>query len=111
MEKQLSMGDQFLTTINRIIEENIDNENFSVEDLAKKAGLSQSMLHRKLKKLTGKSASDLITTIRLIRARDLLGHDVATVSEVAYRVGFKDPSYFIKVFKERQEIPALLAQG
>jgi len=104
MEKQLSMGDQFLTTINRIIEENIDNENFSVEDLAKKAGLSQSMLHRKLKKLTGKSASDLITTIRLIRARDLLGHDVATVSEVAYRVGFKDPSYFIKVFKKHYNI-------
>ena len=62
MENQPSMGDQFLTIINQIIEDNIDNENFSVEDLAHKAGLSRSMLHRKLKKLTGKSAGNKIKT-------------------------------------------------
>ena len=100
MENQPSMGDQFLTIINQIIENNIDNENFSVEDLAQKAGLSRSMLHRKLKKLTGKSASDHITEIRLKHAKNLLENDVATVSEIAYRVGFNDPSYFNKVFKK-----------
>lgn len=100
MENQPSMGDQFLTIINQIIEDNIDNENFSVEDLAQKAGLSRSMLHRKLKKLTGKSASDHITELRLKHAKNLLENDVATVSEIAFRVGFSDPSYFNKVFKK-----------
>ncbi len=100
MENQPSMGDQFLAIINQIIEDNIDNENFSVEDLAQKAGLSRSMLHRKLKKLTGKSASNHITELRLTHAKNFLENDVATVSEIAFRVGFSDPSYFNKVFKK-----------
>ena len=100
MENQPSMGDQFLTIINQIIDDNIDNENFSVEDLAQKVRLSRSMLHRKLKKLTGKSASDHITELRLKHAKTLLENNVATVSEIAFRVGFSDPSYFSKVFKK-----------
>ena len=100
MENQPSREDQFLTIIDQIIDDNIDNENFSVEDLAGKAGLSRSMLHRKLKKLTGKSASDRITETRLKHAKNLLENDVATVSEIAYRVGFNDPSYFNRVFKK-----------
>jgi TolB-like protein/AraC-like DNA-binding protein len=104
MEDQSSMSDQFLTLINRIIEENLDNEHFSVDDLASKAGLSRSMLHRKLIKLIGKSASDLITEKRLLRAKELLENDVATASEIAYRVGFSSPSYFNKVFKQHFNI-------
>ncbi len=104
MEYQPSMGDQFLTIISQIIDDNIDNENFSVEDLAQKVGLSRSMLHRKLKKLTGKSASNHITEKRLEHAKNLLENDVATVSEIAFRVGFSDPSYFNKVFKKHFNI-------
>jgi AraC-like DNA-binding protein/TolB-like protein/tetratricopeptide (TPR) repeat protein len=100
MEKQPSIEDQFLATVRQIIENNISNENFTVEDLAQHARLSQSMLHRKLKRLTGKSTNVLIIEIRLAKAKELLENDVATVSEVAYRVGFKDPSYFNKVFKK-----------
>jgi TolB-like protein/AraC-like DNA-binding protein len=99
MNENLSLSDQFLSVVNQIIEENLGNENFSVEDLAKKIGLSRSMLHRKLIKLTGKSASDLIIENRLLRAKELLEKDVATVSEIAYKVGFNSPSYFNKVFK------------
>ncbi len=100
MEIQPSMDDQFLSKIYQHIEENLDNEHFSVEDLAQKAGLSRSMLHRKLIKLTGKSASDLITEKRLIKAKELLENNVATASEIAYKVGFNSPSYFTKVFKK-----------
>ncbi len=98
MENQPSMGDLFLSKIVQLIEDNLDNEYFSVEDLAQKAGLSRSMLHRKLIKLTGKSASDLIMEKRLLKAKELLENDVATASEIAYKVGFKSPSYFNKVF-------------
>ncbi len=48
MENQPSMDDQFLSKIYQCIENNLDNEHFSVEDLAQHAGLSRSMLHRKL---------------------------------------------------------------
>lgn len=99
MEKQLSMDDQFLERIYHLIEENLSNENYSVEDLARMAGLSRSMLHRKLIRLTGKSASELITKKRLLRAKELLENNVATASEIAYKVGFNSPSYFTKVFK------------
>jgi TolB-like protein/AraC-like DNA-binding protein/Tfp pilus assembly protein PilF len=99
MENQHSMGDQFLRIIHQNIEENLGNEDFSVEDLAKSVGLSRSMLHRKLIKLTGKSAGNLIAEKRLLRAKELLENDVATSSEIAYKVGFKSPSYFTRVFK------------
>lgn len=100
MENQLSMDEQFLGKINQLIEDNLDNENFSVEDLAKSAGLSRSMLHRKLIKLTGKSAGDIIAEKRLNLAKELLEKNVSTVSEIAYRVGFNSPSYFNRVFKK-----------
>ena len=95
-----SMDVRFLSKVNQIIEDNLGNENFTVDELSSEAGLSRSMLHRKLIKLTGKSASDLIQEARLQRARRLLENDVATVSEVAYRVGFNSPSYFNKVFQK-----------
>jgi len=100
MENQPSMGEQFLAAIKLIIEDSIGNENFSVSDLAKEVGLSRSMLHRKLTRLTGKSATCHITEIRLARAKEFLENDVATISEVAYMVGFSSPSYFNKVFKK-----------
>ena len=90
---------QFLNDVERIIGENMGNEDFSVSFLAKEVGLSRSMLHRKLIRLTGKSATQLITELRLSRARELIENKVATMSEIAYMVGFKSPSYFNKVFK------------
>ena len=104
MDNMPSMDEQFIKKILQSIEDNLDNENFSVESLAKKVGFSRSMLHRKLKKLLGKSASDLITEIRLTRAKVLLEQDVATASEIAYQVGFNSPSYFNKVFKKNYGI-------
>lgn len=104
MENQSSLGDQFLKKIYQNINDNIDNEDFSVKSLAKNVGISRSMLHRKLIKLNGKSASELIKETRLTRAKTLLENDVATASEIAYRVGFKNPSYFNKVFKKHYNI-------
>jgi TolB-like protein/AraC-like DNA-binding protein len=94
-----SMDEQFIRKIDQYIDDNLDNEHFSVEDLAAHVSLSRSMLHRKLVKLTGKSASDLIMEKRLLKAKELLENNVATASEIAYRVGFNSPSYFTKVFK------------
>ncbi len=104
MENQPSIDGQFLRLVHQNIEDNLGNENFSVEELAKSVNLSRSMLHRKLMKLTGKPASNLITEKRLLRAKELLENDVATASEIAYTVGFNSPSYFTKVFKEHFKV-------
>ncbi len=112
MENKSSKDDQFLKKIHLSIEDNLDNERFSVEDLAKCVALSRSMLHRKLVKLTGKSASDLITEKRLIKAKELLENDVATASEISYKVGFNSPSYFNKVFKSYYQVsPGEIRKG
>jgi TolB-like protein/AraC-like DNA-binding protein len=104
MVNQPSMSDQFREKVFKCIEDNLDNEHFSVEDLAMAAGISRSMLHRRLIRLTGKSASDLIMERRLIRAKELLENNVATAAEIAYRVGFNSPSYFNKVFKDYYQL-------
>lgn len=104
MDTLHSMDEQFISKINQLIDENLSDEHFSVEDLAQKVGLSRSMLHRKLIKLTGKSASDLITEKRLMQAKDMLEKNVATASEIAYKVGFNSPSYFNKVFKAHYKV-------
>jgi AraC-like DNA-binding protein/tetratricopeptide (TPR) repeat protein len=106
MENQQSVQEQYLANIKQIIADNIGNENFSVADLAREVGLSRSMLHRKLIRLTGKSATDLITEIRLTKAYELLEKDAGTVSEIAYRVGYSSPSYFNKVFKKTYKVSA-----
>jgi len=112
MERLSSLGDQFLKKIYQNIEDNLADEDFSVKDLAENVCLSRSMLHRKLIKLTGKSASDLIKKIRMMRAKTLLENDVATVSEIAYQVGFRSPSYFNKVFKKYYNVsPGELRRG
>ncbi|MCG8578453.1 MAG: helix-turn-helix domain-containing protein [Bacteroidales bacterium] len=100
MENFKSMDEQFLSKVHSIIEQNIGNEDYTVEQLASDVGLSRSMLHRKLIKLSGKNATETITQIRLTRARELLENNTVTVSETAYKVGYKTPSYFNKVFKQ-----------
>jgi TolB-like protein/AraC-like DNA-binding protein len=106
------MQNDFYSKIAGLIEENLANEEFSVKELAEKAGMSRSMLHRKLKKNTGKSATDLITEMRLERGKELLEKSDYTSAEIAYKIGFSSPSYFNKVFKKYHKIsPGDLRKG
>ncbi len=96
-----SVEDQFLQKVMVVIKKNLDNELFSVDDIAREVGFSRSQLHRKLKALTDKSAQQLIAEIRLNEAYRLLENKTGTVSEVAYSVGYTNMSYFAKTFKEK----------
>lgn len=94
-------GESFLLKLTEIIRNNFDNEQFGVKEAARIFGVSRSHLHRRLKKLTGKSVSQFIRELRLEKAMELLQKDMATVSEIAYSVGFHSPTYFNTCFKER----------
>lgn len=94
-----SVDEKFLTTASEVLEENVSNSEFSVEDLANQTGLSPVHLYRKFKFLTGMSSNDFIKTFRMKRAAQLLQKNKLRISEVAYAVGFNDPRYFRKCFK------------
>ncbi len=94
-----STDQRFLEKVTTAIEENMDNEFFSVEDLASQVAFSRSQLHRKLKALTGKSPNELIRDFRLARAKELLEKGAGNVSEVAMEVGYSSVSYFTRSFK------------
>ena len=96
-----SVDEAFLEKTIKVVEENMANEQFNVEQLAIAIGMSRSQLHRKLKALLDQSPNQLIRTFRLQRAHDLLKQNAATSSEIAYQVGFGSPSYFTKCFHEQ----------
>jgi len=85
----------------RIIEENIANAEFTVEDLAEKLFLSRTHLHRKLKSLTNQSATEFIRSIRLKRAVELMKEGNLKVNEIGFSVGFNSHNYFTKTFKKQ----------
>ena len=84
----------------RIINENLNKSDFSVNMLSDRVGMSRVHLHRKLKELTNQSAGDFIKSIRLKQAAELLKSKNMSTSEVAYRVGFSTLSHFSSCFKK-----------
>ena len=84
-----------------VIEENMSDPAFSIEQLSSEAGLSRSQLFRKLKALTGDTPTLFVRNLRLRRAKQLLEQRYGNVNEVAFKVGFNNTSYFFKCFKER----------
>lgn len=97
IDKQQS---SFISKLEDIVEENLTNDQFSVENLAERTALSRSHLHRKLKNATGQSVSQFIREYRLKKAHELLLKGEITSSEVAYKVGFGSATYFNKAFHD-----------
>jgi TolB-like protein/AraC-like DNA-binding protein len=100
MNENASMDQLFLEKVHVATEKNLANKDFGVDELAHEIGISRSQLHRRLKNLTGQSASHLIREARLNKAFEMLQQKVATASEISYQVGFSSPSYFNTCFNE-----------
>jgi signal transduction histidine kinase/DNA-binding response OmpR family regulator len=96
-----SADEKFLMRVIRILEDNMSNAEFSVEQFGREVGLSRMQLHRKLLSLTGQSSGDFIRQMRLKRAAQLLEGRAGNVSEIAYGVGFSSLSYFAKCFRDQ----------
>ena len=95
-----SADEKFLNKAFKIIDEHISDYKFSVEEFAKEIGLSRMQLHRKIHALTDQSANELIRSFRLKKSIRLLARKSGNISEVAYEVGFNNPSYFASCFKD-----------
>ena len=96
-----SLDEKFLQKIISNIEKHIDDENYTVEILSDEVGMSPSQIYRKIRALTNQTTTQIIQSIRLQRAADLLKQNAGNISEIAYSVGFSSPAYFSKVFREK----------
>jgi len=95
-----SLDEKLLSQVKQIVESNMDNSDFSVEQLANSLHLSRMQLYRKLKALTGKSPNKIIREIRLQCAAQLLKSKQYNVADVTYMVGYNDLKYFRDQFKK-----------
>jgi DNA-binding response OmpR family regulator len=95
-----SVDEKFLEQALEIVEKNMDNDGFSVEDFSRDMYMNRATLYRKIVSLTGKAPTDFIRSIRMKRAAQLLAKSGMSIAEIAYEVGFKDPKYFSRAFKE-----------
>jgi signal transduction histidine kinase/ligand-binding sensor domain-containing protein/DNA-binding response OmpR family regulator len=89
----------FIDNIHRLIEQNIENAEFSVEDFARSTGLGRTNFYKKIKGMTGYSPSEYLRIIRMKKAVELLSTTELNISEISYKVGISDPFYFSKCFK------------
>lgn len=95
-----STDEKFLDKIQKIVDEDLSDNNFTVKQFCRKLGMSRMQLHRKLTALTGLSTTAFMRDQRLRMALKQLEKSDESISEVGYTVGFNSPSYFIKCFKE-----------
>jgi DNA-binding response OmpR family regulator len=90
----------FVKKLTSIIEQNIDNPNFDVNDLVKEIGMSRTVLYKKVQTLTNHSVAGFIKNMRLKKAASLLMNTTYSVAEITYMVGFSDRKHFSKEFKK-----------
>ncbi|WP_430931138.1 hybrid sensor histidine kinase/response regulator transcription factor [Saccharicrinis sp. 156] len=94
------LDEEFFNKAKKIVEDNISDAEYSIKDFAKELGVSNSMLYRKMKNLASCSPSEFVRNIRLRRAAQLFDNKTFQISEVAYKCGFNDLSYFGVCFKK-----------
>ncbi|MDE6865731.1 MAG: response regulator, partial [Alistipes sp.] len=92
--------EEFMKEVMAWLSEHIENSDLTIDQLAGHLGLGRTTMYNKLKSLTGKSPIELIKEFRITKAQLLLRTGQFSVSEVAYKVGFSDPGYFSRCFRE-----------
>jgi AraC-like DNA-binding protein len=107
-----SPDEQFMKKVLILIDSNISNPNFSVEELSNEVFVSRYTLYKKILAMTGKTPNELVRSMRLKRAAQLLETGHLTISQICHKVGFKSQKYFVKMFKaEYNTIPSKYAEA
>lgn len=90
--------EEFIWKLNDIIQANLHNPEFSMEDMADALKMSRSSFYRKIKGVLDLSPNEYLRLERLKQAAQLLKEGKSRVNEICYTVGFNSPSYFSKCF-------------
>ena len=99
-EKLADSNEDFLSKLKSIIEQNISNEDFSVQSLSEMMAMDRTVLYRRMQALTGVAPSVYIKNIRIDVAKQLLGSTEQPVSDIAMKTGFSTTKYFTAAFKD-----------
>ena len=98
--------------LQRVLEENLANARFSVDDFAAQMNVGRTVFYKKVKGVTGYSPNEYIRIMRMKKAAELLLGGKFTVAEVSYKVGIDDPFYFSKCFKSQFGVaPSVYQKG
>ncbi|MEO0725487.1 MAG: two-component regulator propeller domain-containing protein [Bacteroidota bacterium] len=92
------LDQEFMSRIQKVIDQHLQQSTFEVDDLAREMGMSESQVRRKLNALTGLPPVRFIRSVRVQRAQVLLRSSELSVAEIAYETGFSDPKYFSRIF-------------
>lgn len=95
-----SEDDKFVDKLISVVNKNISNPNFSVEELSSTMAMSRVALYKKILSITGKTPVEFIRKIKLQKAVQLLEKSKLSIARVSYDVGYSNPNYFAKVFRE-----------
>ena len=102
---------QFVERLHKVLLDNLNNPNFSVDEFASVMQIGRTLFYRKVKGVTGYSPNEYLRIMRMKKAAELLLTDKYTVSEVSYQVGMEDPFYFSKCFKAQFGIAPSVYKG
>jgi len=95
----VSIDELTVEKLKNVVEANIGNADFTIEQLAREMGMSRGQLHKRVVALTGYAPLEYLRRYRLERAKQYLLESQMTISEIAYIVGFNSPKLFSKYFK------------
>lgn len=98
--------EEFLEQLFDITEKNLSSDTFNVEKLCRDIGISRSQLYRKVKAVSGRSPVTFIRDIRLNKALLLIKENKYNLSEIALKIGYNNPSYFSKCFRDKYGVKA-----
>lgn len=104
MKPAISTSDKdsaFIEKVHSVMEQHLSDAEFSIDDFAKKVHLGRTIFYKKIKGITNYSPNEYLRIVRLKKATELLKDTDLNISEIAYKVGFNDPDYFTKCFKEQ----------
>ena len=95
-----SADDAFLFKLNKVIIDNMENENLNIEFISQKLGISRASLYNRLKALTDMGANEYVNKLRIDKAMELLRKNELSITEIAECTGFSTSRYFSTIFKK-----------
>jgi YesN/AraC family two-component response regulator len=99
--EQNNADKEFLSKAIKVVENNFINEGFSVDKFACEMNMGRTTFYKKLKSLSGHTVNDFINTVKLSKAAHYLKFTNSSITEIYYKVGFNDGSYFAKSFQKQ----------
>jgi AraC-like DNA-binding protein len=96
--------EEFIRKLHVIVQENLDNTEFVVENMAEQFNMSRASFYRKIKGILDLTPIEYIKVERLKKAAQLLREKNHKVNEICYMVGFNSPSYFTKCFQQQFDV-------